>query len=85
MPRKSSKPKSLIVTVADEALGSIESLADRLRNQGMKVNRVMPVTGTITGSAEASKVARLKKLEGVTRVDEEEIAAELPPPESHLQ
>ena len=85
MARKPTKPKSLIVTVADEALSSIDRLADQLRDQGMKVNRVMPVTGTIMGSADASRVARLKKLQGVTRVDEEEIAAELPPPESKLQ
>jgi hypothetical protein len=85
MPRKDPKPKSLIVTVADEALNSIERIADELRNHGMRVSRVLPITGTIQGMADQSSVAKLKRLEGVTRIDEERLAAELPPPDSGLQ
>jgi hypothetical protein len=85
MAGKPSKAKALIVTVADEALGNIDRIADQLRDQGMKVHRVMPMTGTIAGSVDASKVAGLKNLKGVSRVDEEEVAAELPPPDSRVQ
>jgi hypothetical protein len=84
MARRSRKPKSLIVTVADDALEHIDQLADRLRGEGMKVDRVMPITGVILGSVTGSKVASLKKVRGVTNVEEEAVA-ELPPPDSALQ
>jgi len=50
----------------------------------MKVDRVMPVTGVIAGSCAASKVADLKKVDGVMSV-EEEVVAQLPPQDSSVQ
>ena len=63
--------KSIIVTVADEALGQIDSLATRLAGHGMTVKRVMPVTGVIAGSVEASKFEALRGVPGVSSVEEE--------------
>ena len=63
--------KSVIVTVADDALGEIQSLAKRLRDRGMTIKRVMPVTGVISGSVEASKLGTLRGVSGVSSVEEE--------------
>jgi hypothetical protein len=63
--------KSVIVTVSDDALGEIQSLANRLKNHGMTVKRVMPVTGVISGSAAASKLGTLREVPGVSSVEEE--------------
>jgi homoaconitase/3-isopropylmalate dehydratase large subunit len=78
------KSKSVIVTVADDELNKINQLANRLGDEGMKVDRVMPVTGVIAGSCAASRVADLKKVDGVMSV-EEEVVAQLPPQDSSVQ
>jgi hypothetical protein len=61
----------VIVTVADSALGEIQTLASRLKDHGMTVKRVMPVTGVISGSVAASKMATLRGVSGVSSVEEE--------------
>lgn len=81
MPKKL---KPIIVTVADDALKDIAQLANKLKAKGMKVDRVLPITGVISGSLEVSKMAGLQDVEGVMSV-EEEVSAELPPPDSPLQ
>jgi hypothetical protein len=78
------KLKPIIVTVTDNALKNISQLATKLKAKGMKVDRVMPITGVISGSYESSKMADLKDVEGVMSV-EEEVLAELPPPDSRTQ
>ena len=78
------KLQSIIVTVADEALNNINELADELAAKGMKVDRVMPLTGVISGSAPSQKLSSLKKVAGVSSV-EKELSAELPPPDSSVQ
>ena len=66
-----NKSKSVIVTVADNALGDIQSLANLLKEHGMTVNRVMPVTGVISGSVEVSKLGTLRGVPGVSSVEAE--------------
>ena len=78
------KSQSIIVTVADEAIKNITELADKLAAKGMKVDRVMPITGVIVGSAPPKKLPSLKKMAGVLSV-EKEVSAELPPPDSPVQ
>lgn len=63
--------KSIIVTVSDEALADIESLATRLKDHGMTVKRVLPVTGVISGSIAPSKLGTLRGVSGVSSVEEE--------------
>lgn len=81
MPKKR---KPIIVTVADDALKNIHELAARLVAKGMKVDRVLPTTGIISGSCASTKMGELENVDGVTSV-EEEASAELPPPGSSLQ
>jgi hypothetical protein len=70
-----AKTKPIIVTISDDGLKDI---------QGMRVSRVLPVTGVICGSSPSGKMPALRKVTGVSSV-EEEASAELPPPDSKLQ
>jgi hypothetical protein len=81
MPKKS---KSIIVTVADDAVKDMDAVVDRLAEKGMKVDRVLRAAGVITGSSIAAKVHGLSKVSGVKSVEEEAIA-ELPPPRESPQ
>src|SRR5436190_7292522 len=67
----STGPKSVIVTVSDDALKDIHHLASRLTEHGLKVNRVLPVTGVISGSIATSKMSALRDVSGVSSVEEE--------------
>ncbi len=79
-----AKAKSVIVTVADDALASIQAVAEKLAAKGMKVDRVLPVTGVISGSCLATKKAALRAVPGVHSV-EDEVQVQLPPADSEIQ
>jgi len=79
-----SESKPIIVTVTDESLEKIDDLADQLTRKGMKVDRVLPVTGVITGSYAQGSLAELRQVSGVQSV-EDEVGAQLPPPDSRVQ
>jgi hypothetical protein len=76
-----SKSDPVIVTVTDAALGSIHALARKLTAKGMKVDRVLPVTGVITGSCPVATKAALRAIDGVDSV-EDEVQVQLPPPDA---
>ena len=79
-----AKSKPIIVTITDDGLKDIQKIARALKAKGMTVSRVMPVTGVIAGSSPSGKLSALKKVAGVSSVEEEAVA-ELPPPGSKLQ
>ena len=72
------KIRSVVVIVSDDGLSYIESLADQLRKMGFDINRVLPVTGIITGVCAKSMFQDIANLDGVEGVEEEQIAT-LPP------
>jgi hypothetical protein len=76
--------KPIIVTVTDDMLKNIHQVADHLSARGMKVKRVMPITGVITGSSESAKMPALSHVDGVMSIEEEAVAV-LPPADSPLQ
>jgi len=76
MPKKS---KSIIVTVADDAVNDMDAVVDRLAKKGMKVDHVLRAAGIVTGSSTPGKIAGLSEVSGVKSVEEEAVA-ELPPP-----
>jgi hypothetical protein len=78
------KSKPIIVTVTDAELKNIEAVASKLAAKGMKVDRVLPVTGVISGSCHPEKEAALKEVKGVHSV-EAEAQVQLPPPDSEIQ
>ena len=81
-PRSKAASKRIVVTIGDEHLPKIKSIAARLRSQGMKVDSVLEATGLITGAS--AKPSALKRVAGVKSV-EEETRFQLPPPDSEVQ
>jgi hypothetical protein len=75
-----AKNQPIILTVADHKIGAIDKLADELRSKGMQVDRVLPITGVIAGSAPTKRLPALRKIDGVLSI-EPETEAVLPPPD----
>ncbi|MDY7104219.1 MAG: ketohydroxyglutarate aldolase [Actinomycetota bacterium] len=73
----------MIVTAADEAMGHLDDLADRLRTAGMDVERVLGM-GVITGSVPLERRAALVEVDGVAGVEDERTFS-TPPPPSDIQ
>ena len=65
------REKSVIVTVSNDAMKEIESVAKDLENHGMMVSKVMPRLGVISGSVE--NISNLRNVNGVQSVSEEKI------------
>ena len=84
MATGSEQTTPVIVTVTDERLNDIKEVADQLVARGMRVERVLPVTGVISGSVASFQLAALREVDGVTSV-EEEVTAVLPPRDSPVQ
>jgi hypothetical protein len=59
----------IVVTVDDENLAIIQSVVTGLESAGMQVDRVLPVTGIITGAVSLSKLEGLRKVPGVAHVE----------------
>ena len=53
-------------------------------SKGMIVDRVIPMTGIITGSVASTNVLELGSIRGVSSV-EEEVGVQLPPPDASVQ
>lgn len=80
----SENARPIIVVVNDDELRNIKQVADRLADKGMRVERVMPVTGVISGSYASDDISSLEKVKGVMSV-EEEATARIPSPDSSVQ
>jgi len=59
----------IIVTVDNEHLLDIQSVATALQSAGMKVNNVLPITGIITGEVAPLKIQELETIPGVVDVE----------------
>jgi hypothetical protein len=59
----------IVVTVDDQNLPIIQSVVTGLESAGMKVDRVLPVTGIITGAVSQSKLEGLRKVPGVANIE----------------
>ena len=62
--------RTVIVTVSDEALSSMSSVVDVLKNRGFDVGRVMEITGNIVGTWRG-ELGTLKSLDGVLDAEDE--------------
>lgn len=72
------------VTVADGHRESMDGVVENLRAGGMEVEQVLGTLGIVTGSAPADALDALRGVEGVDSVDEQ-LAHQLPPPDSPVQ
>lgn len=70
------------VSVDDEHVDAIDEVAERLREQGMRVDRVLASVGIVTGSVQ--DVAALSAVPGVMSVDLEE-GFDIGPPDQEIQ
>ncbi len=66
------KRDRVVVTVDDEHLASVESVAAELRTRGMHVENIMTTLGIITGDVTESRKDELKSVGGVTAVEADE-------------
>ena len=76
--------RHVTVTVAATHSGELDALAGRLAQAGMDVEQVLTVLGIITGSVEDEQLAALRRLAGVSAVEEQTRVA-LPPPDADVQ
>ena len=70
------------VTVDDEHLGTIDEVAEGLRERGMLVEQVLPSIGIVTGTVQ--DVAALNSVPGVVSVDREG-GIDIGPPDQEIQ
>jgi len=68
---KPSQPKRVVVTVTDQSLGDIQEVAKTLAASGLTVDRVLPVTGVVSGTCAHAGLAALRRVPGVESVEEE--------------
>ena len=59
----------VVVTVDDQFLEKIKSVATGLRSAGMQVDKILPTVGTVSGEIAQGKMAALKKVKGVASVE----------------
>lgn len=60
---------AVIVTIDDQHLESIQTVADALTLAGMKVSGVLPTVGIISGSVARAAIGTLKTVRGVAAVE----------------
>lgn len=73
MPPKQSAPagetaRAIVVTLHRAALPDIRQVAEQLAARGMEVERVLPLTGVITGSCSEAGRPALASVPGVAAV-----------------
>lgn len=59
----------IVVTIDDQNLPIIQSVVTALESAGMKVDRVLTVTGIVTGEVAQSQLEGLKSIPGVVNVE----------------
>jgi hypothetical protein len=63
------KIERIIVTVDDQHLSEIQSIATDLQSAGMQVDNVMSISGIVTGEVAHSQIQTLKNLPGVVDIE----------------
>ncbi|PWV47020.1 hypothetical protein [Chitinophaga sp. S165] len=73
----------LIITLNEDSLGNLNSVVERLKNQGVAVSDVTTY-GVIMGKGDSSLINKLSKDKEIESVIED-YYTQLPPPESEIQ
>jgi hypothetical protein len=74
----------VIVSVADDRLADMSTVADALRDAGMRVGEVLSAAGVVTGTVDSERLPSLSAVPGVADVESER-TIQLPPPDSPVQ
>lgn len=72
------------VTVSDDHLDALHTVAAALRANGMQVHEVLDTVGVISGSVPEDRRGSLSAVDGVEAVEDVH-TFQLPPPESPVQ
>ena len=75
---------SVLISVEDAHVDRIREVAEDLKTHGLTVERVMPITGTVTGSADTSALTQLERVTGVQAVESSREVG-IAPPHSRIQ
>jgi len=78
-----SKTK-ISVLVDDENLHRLNDVVKQVKGVGMDVDRVLESSGVVTGSVDANKLKMLKKVKGISSIEEER-EFQIAPPTSEVQ
>jgi hypothetical protein len=62
----------IVVTIDDQHLPEIQTIASSLRMAGMRVDNVLSVTGIITGEVSQIRINELRDVSGVANVEPDE-------------
>jgi hypothetical protein len=65
--------RTYIVSTTDNAAGGVDAVAERLRQAGFVVERILATIGIIVGRADEARIADLRSLPGVGTIEEEQI------------
>lgn len=65
----SHESSAVIVTISDQYLKNIQTVAAELESAGMKVEKVLKTVGIITGPAPSSIIDTLSNVKGVVSVE----------------
>lgn len=84
MDNLSTTQRSVMVCIDDEHLSQIQQISQELQKVGMSVDRVLTITGVITGSVRSSDFSKLNEVVGVQSVELQQ-SYQLPPPNAGPQ
>lgn len=73
---------SVVITITDEALDSIQELAIQLQNRGLQISRILPGLGIISGVI--ADESALDGMDGIKSIGKEMISR-LPDKDSPIQ
>ncbi|MBC8081922.1 MAG: hypothetical protein H7Z21_01815 [Hymenobacter sp.] len=76
-------PCNVIITASESPEGGLAALTERLKQEGLQVNRVFRY-GVITGTIPAGRLADFQAMKDVAQVQQEP-TFQLAPPESFIQ
>jgi hypothetical protein len=75
---------NLLVSVDDEHLDRFSEVVKGVEDAGMEVEQKLEDLGVLTGSIDPEKVEPLRRVEGVSHVEESR-RFQIPPPDSDVQ
>jgi hypothetical protein len=84
MSTKHTPDVDVVVTLAEDHISRIKTVAKRLTTQGLSINEVLETSGLITGSMQPDKIERLRKTKGVMAL-ELSGDVQIAPPDSSIQ
>lgn len=61
----------VIIAVDNEHADKIADVADRLKDAGLTVDRIMHATGTISGRIEPSRIPQVRQVKGVLGLEKQ--------------